>query len=376
MSLTIRGARAVALAAVAATVSFGAQCQVSLAEKSSDKVFTIGNYPVEATAADAVTAKRSAISDGRNAAFRSLMKRIVPVASYGRIESLKALDAARFISGIAVKSERNSATRYIASLDFSFSPQAVRDELRRQSIPFVDKIAPTTTLVTIFAPPQPGAKGATRDMSATEGSALWRGVWSDLDIANTITPLKIADRTARLHPDAIRQLVAGDTSAQRILSSEYGSDRVLLAIAQPDPATRRLSVVVAGKDAVDSFVLRRKYRIDPEDFAYSLELAAVISLGIVEGRWKAINAPEAGQGPAGAVQQVQLWVEFQNLGQWNSRQQVLSEIPGVSGMETGGLSARGASVSLNYPGGGENLRAALAARGLSLQQSEGTWILR
>lgn len=370
MNVTIRGA----VFAVAGAICTITQPAPTLA--ASDKVFTIGNYPVEATADNAVAAKRAAISDGRTAAFRSLMKRIVPVASYGRIKDLKALDASRFISGIAVKSERNSGTRYIASLDFSFSAKAVRDELRRQSIPFVDKVAEVTTLVTIFSPPQPGTPGATREMSPGRGSKAWRSVWADLDLTNTITPLKLAARKPTLHPDAIRQLAAGDQGAQRILTNEYGSERVLLAITEPDPATRRLNVVIAGRDAVGNFVLKRKYRIDPEEFIYSLELAAVISLGVVEGRWKAVNAVGTGPGSGGALQQVQLWVTFQNLGQWNSRQQILADLPGVSGMQTGGLSARGASVSLNYPGGGERLRAALAGRGMSLEYADGTWILR
>ncbi|MGI9409091.1 MAG: hypothetical protein ACR2OV_03380, partial [Hyphomicrobiaceae bacterium] len=111
------------------------------------------------------------------------------------------------------------------------------------------------------------------------------------------------------------------------------------------------------------------------DFAYSLELAAVISLGVIEGRWKARNTtPSAASN--GGLQEVQIWVEFRNLGEWNQRQRVLSELPGVAAMRTGGLSADGASVVLRYPGGAERLGPALASKGLRLEQFEGSWILR
>ncbi len=38
---------------------------------------TVGNYPVQATAANAVAAKDQALADGQQGALRSLFKRIV-----------------------------------------------------------------------------------------------------------------------------------------------------------------------------------------------------------------------------------------------------------------------------------------------------------
>ena len=343
---------------------------------ANDGVFTIGNYPVEASAANAVTAKRNAINDGRQAAFRSLMKRIVPVTAYGRLKGLETLEPQPFVAGVAVKAERNSGTRYIATLDFSFSPDAVRNELRRRAIPFVDTAAPQATIVVIYSPPRAGAAGATRDMSAAEGGAAWRGIWADLDLKNTLTPLKLAKRSKHLRNDVILKVAAGDQSAMRILNSEYNAEQVVLAISEPDPEARRLNVVLAGRDAVGPFALKRRYRIDPDDFVYSLELAAVVSLGIIEGRWKAVQNPGAAQAAGGGLQPVRLWVEFRDLAQWQQRQRLLSELPGVERFETGDLSVRGASVALSYPGGGERLRDALTARGHALELQNGTWIMR
>jgi hypothetical protein len=81
-----------------------------LAASKEDRVFTIGNYPLEARDQNAVAAKDRAIAEGQQAAFRSLLKRIVPVTSYKHLGQLKGVKAAGFIESFAVRSERNSST--------------------------------------------------------------------------------------------------------------------------------------------------------------------------------------------------------------------------------------------------------------------------
>ncbi|MDP1907059.1 MAG: DUF2066 domain-containing protein, partial [Hyphomicrobium sp.] len=107
----------------------------------NDEVFTVGNYPVDAQAGNAVAAKQKAMADGQQAAFRSLLKRIVPVSDYDRLKRLSALKSSGFLEGVSVRSERNSATRYIASLDFSFRADSVRTVLQQEGIPFVEEQA-------------------------------------------------------------------------------------------------------------------------------------------------------------------------------------------------------------------------------------------
>jgi hypothetical protein len=163
------------------------------------------------------------------------------------------------------------------------------------------------------------------------------------------------------------------------LETAYGSHQIVIAIAQPDPSSRRVRVVFAGRDAVGVFHLHRSYRIFDGDLAYTLELAAVVGQGIVEGRWKAIKARIA---PGGAINlsaplaPVQIWVSYQGLQQWQSIQQVLRETPGVADLRIGGQTARNATVALRFPGGGAALSTALSAQGLTLEFANGGWMLR
>ncbi len=134
--------RALAFAALAVFSTLDAQ--------ASDNVYTVANYPIEAQAENAVAAKEKALADGQQAAFRSLLKRLIPVTAYPQAKRLASVKGADLVEGVKVRSERNSSTDYIASFDFSFQAKGVRDLLRREGIPFTDDQAPTVTLVPVW----------------------------------------------------------------------------------------------------------------------------------------------------------------------------------------------------------------------------------
>ena len=151
------------------------------AAAAAEAVFTVGNYPVEARADNAVAAKDRALSEGQQAAFRSLLRRLVPVTAFQRLKQLPAVRAGDLLEGVKVRAERNSATDYIASLDFSFQSKGVRDLLRREGIPFTDEQAPVVTLVPVWL-----AAGG-----AAKADAAWTSVWSGLDLEHALTPGKL-----------------------------------------------------------------------------------------------------------------------------------------------------------------------------------------
>src|SRR5262245_16131822 len=97
----------------AVTAVFAALAVVAGPCAADDDVYTVGNYPVDADAGNAVAAKEKALAEGQEAAFRSLLKRLVPVTEYDRLKRLSALKSGGFFEGVSVRSERNSSTRYI-----------------------------------------------------------------------------------------------------------------------------------------------------------------------------------------------------------------------------------------------------------------------
>jgi hypothetical protein len=375
-----------------AVFAFGLLAVASLAHPVSayaaraTDAFTIANYPVEATDKDAVAAKDKALAEGQKAAFRSLLKRIVPVTAYKQISRLSNVKAADLIAGTSVRSERNSATEYIASLDFSFQADAVRAALQREGVPFVERQAEAITVVPVLRQGNPS--------ESKSDTGAWRAAWSGLDLVHTLTPVKLDDLKPVIHSDTVKMLADGDDNGLRILTSEYGTDRIVLAIFETDISAKKVLVTLAGQDAVGTFLLKRTYRMSGGDLGYTSELAAVVALGVLEGRWKATKgsansgqsaavAPAApawsagaATAPAAAGDSVSFVAEFTSLAQWNEIRTQLLDTPGVDDLNISTISARTAEVALQFPGGPQGLSNAVGARGLSLLNNGTSWVLR
>jgi Uncharacterized protein conserved in bacteria (DUF2066) len=338
----------------------------------SDIVFTIGNFPIEARAQNAVAAKERALADGQRAALRSLFKRLVPVTAYAHLNRLRGLKADDLVEGVAVRAERNSSTEYIANYDFSFSANAVRELLQREGVPYTDEQAPPTLVIPVWRQPPPAIA------AQVKGAETWTDVWKGLDLDHALTPVRLRPLTKEIPTDMMAAIVAGNSRGLENLSEEHKSELLLLAIAEPDPAAKRLTVTLAGRDATGPIWLRRTYRLDTADPAYTIELAAVVSLRIFEGRWKAARTHRgsAASGDLAAPDALQISIEFYGMAEWQEISRKLSTIPGVENFDVAGLSARAARVVLRYPAEPERLVEALADDGLNLSKVNGIWVLR
>jgi uncharacterized membrane protein YgcG len=367
-----------AAACVAVTLLFASGA------RAAEAVYTVGNYPVEARAKDVVTAKNQALADGQQRAFRSLLKRLVPVTAFAQLKNLKSVSAANLVDGYQVRSERNSTTEYIASLDFKFQSQTVRDLLDREGIPYTDEQAQPIIIVPVWL------AAASSKLGGDEKS--WTDAWKGLDLKFSLTPVTLEPLKKEVTVDVVKGMMR-DGQGQRIVTGEYKSERVVLAVAEPDPQAKKLNVTLTGVDAVGGMLLKRSYRIDPSDAAYTVDVAAVVSHGILEGRWKAIKAPSGRGGGAGSggnafssgfggggrsgggASNMELAVEFRGMGEWREISRRLAETPGVEDLDVAGLSGRGARVTLRYDGGAERLAEVLSGAGLNLKQSGTGWLL-
>ena len=373
----------------------------ALAASKEDRIFTIGNYPVEARAGDAVAAKDRAIAEGQQAAFRSLLKRLVPVTAYKRLGRLKSAKVGDLVESFAVRSERNSSTEYIASYDFVFSPEPVRRLLDREGIPYLDRQAPQIIIVPAYRVSPEAAAQLPQTFANAAGSDGWLYAWKALDLGNALTPASLQPLKREVHADTVRALADGDLGQLRTLAQAYQTEAIVLAVLEPEVEQKKLKVVLVGRDAVQNFYLKRTYRMDGVDLAYTAELAAVVSLAILEGRWKAINvrgesasasaasgasggASRAGPASAagesaplggGGADALTIAVAFRGMEEWQSISRQLAQTPEIGALEVLGLSARRARVSLNYPGGAQSLALVLAQQGLILESTREGWVL-
>ena len=337
-------------------------CSPAFAGGGSD-VYTIANYPVDAHAKDAVTAKDQALAEGQQAALRSLLRRIVPVTSYARLKKMPPLQAANIIDGVSVRSERNSSTDYIATLDFSFQPGAVRDALVRNGIPFVDTQAPQTVVVPLY-------RAKTGGEFVTGGGA-WFDAWNGLDLSHTVAPVKLEGQN--LKPETLKDLASGAMPSDTFFASEYKTDRIVVAIAEPDASGQKLNVTLAGTDGAGQFALKRTYRISKGDTQYTTELAAIVGLGVLEGRWKAAKGGAMGGVEPAKGDGIQIVAEFNSLSEWNEIRSRILDTDGAFDVTIGSVSARSAEVSVRHAGGALGLAGSLAAHGLTMDQTGSGW---
>ena len=348
----------------------------------ADSPYTIGNYPVDSTAANPVAAKEQAFAEGQKAAFRSLMKRLVPVTAYKRLEKLRNVKAADLIDGVSVRSERNSSTQYIANLDFSFQPNAIRALLQREGIPFVDLPAPTVVLIPVYQAPAAGQGTAPAALSQAAGQKAWSDAWKGLDLEHALAPARTEQLKPTVRVESLQLMTRdGDGGGLRIATSEYNSELVMFALAEPDLGSKKLNVTLMGRDAVGQFALKRSYRFFSDDFAYTTELAALVALGTLEGRWKALKArATVGGNTAGAGSQplmpVQMTIEFSTLREWQTIKEQITGTPGVEDFQVAGQGGRSVDIAVRFPGGGVQLANSLASQGLDIRETGGTWVVR
>jgi hypothetical protein len=374
-----------------AAIALGALLTAGVANAQSDIVYQVANYPVSAVAADAVAAKEKALEEGQRDAFRYLLKRLVDVTAYRKLPKLPAKSVEDMLSDVSVSNEQNSSTEYIATLEFHFRPDSVRQFLMASGLPYTDEQSEAVAVVAKYLGPDDGSGGQT----------AWREAWAGLDLAHALTPIKLTDPGASATDDVFRAVAKGQSRAYGIIEAEADADRVVVALAEPVDGGSQLKVTLVGEDRVGPIRLVRTYTVQDGDLAYTAETAAIIGLGVLEGRWKRVKArPGFGAGsegnfgaegtsfsalPAGesvadtgspTTGGIHVRAQFQDLGDWQQMRGRLGAVSGVQAVKVGALSTRSADVTIYFPGDANALQAALAEQGLTLEGSGGELFLR
>lgn len=339
----------------------------SLAGAQDSGVYTVAKVSVDARAKDAVTAKNRALAEAKRTALYTVFRRIAPFNSADRFPQVTPAAIDGMLEGLAVRRERNSPTRYLATLDFTFSAEAVRKLLAEQAIPVSDQQADQVAVLPVYID-----KGKIDHT----GRDPWRTAWNDLDLAHAVVPVKLARTGASLNMDKLSGLLGGDVQGFVELRDSFKADKLVLAIAEPTADGTTLTTRLYGVDRVGSVGLTRHDAVIGGDLKGAAGDAASIALGVLEGRWKLVHAPGGIADGGGELTDLDMLVEFAGMSQWKDIRSRLAKVPGVNGLDVKSLSARTAHVGLQYPGGPERLSQALASHGLSLEGGNGSWVLR
>jgi len=324
--------------------------------------YEVSGIEVQASADDAVQAKKKAIAEGQQQAIRTMLERITNSADHGRLPVPSPAEIETMISGFGVDEERTSATTYGARLTYHFERQPVRDVLLRAGIPFNDQEAPPSLLIPIY---QEG-----------ESFYLWENnphleAWRALEPGNRLTPVILPDgdiSDADVDPNAV---LARDVDTFSGLRLRYKVNNVLVALCRTDLNRSRYDCTLEGGGPSGPVSTQQSYTGEPQA---SMMAAAAAFLDYLEDQWKANNM--AGMPGLRTGEPVEASVAFSGLREWQLLRSKLLGLAEVSEVEVRALNPRGALLVLHVSGGPVELSNALAPLGLELADTGGMWVIR
>ena len=371
----------------------------SQANARTSSPYVVTKIKIDARARNAVLAKKKALKQGPPKALKRLLKRLVHFYSFDRIPDFSAAIADDMVKDFAVYKERNSATRYIAVMQYRFQTQRVRELLRSRHIPFLERQARRTTIVPVFMPAGVSGEKPRRNP--------WSDAWIRLDLENTLTPFHVTKPLQADDPN-VMQALRGHPAGLRRLRARFGTGNLMLVVAGLDEERTFLTLQVMGKDAVGRVFFKRRLRLYHGDLREGMNMAARMILAMSENRWKQtqmLDLPDK-SGVASLVPAVDrqessetdpvsgfttvvtrtdagtanralfINVHFRGLREWQRLRRKLVSIPGMETMEVSTITARGADIRVTFPGGAKKLARQLKGYGLRLEDRGGALSLR
>lgn len=344
-------------------------CAIGLtAQAKTPSMYTVSKVTVSADADNAVEAKEKALAQAQQIALRRLFKRLTAWRVHAKLPILSDDMVERMVDGFAVRRESNSATRYIATLDFTFEPNAVRDILNRFGLPYTDQQAGESLLIPIMI-----EAGSARPGSENP----WYEAFSAVDTDNTLTPMKLTPPRATLSADMVSNLSGASNALFETLTYQYRAENLILAIAQVDAQGTNMVLRLVGRDPLGNFALDRTFKIYGRDIDQTADFAANFSAKVVEGRWKSARLASQGvfDGGSEEIETVPLTAQFSGLKAWQAMRKRLQQIPGVQSVDIKGINARGANLTIDFPGGVSRLAQAAQSQGLAVEERGGVWVI-
>ena len=349
--------------------------------RAADSLYDVAKISVDVTAENAVAARETGMAEAEARAVKTVLQRLLPVGVDPELPGLTKEDIAGLVSGVSIRNEQNSATRYIATLDVGVNEEAIKQLLQEYRLPFSEERAEPVSILPLMI---------AGDVVASEGQEGWRQAFDDLDLSHSIAPATILRPRPDLAIDTVKAVLAGDTEALAKLQDEYGSP---LVIAVGEIADGAFVTRLAGADSVGAIQFEQS---DPlgSDAKASARAAAALAFGTIESRWKTTGggvAPgtAANYAPGGGAAQpgtappqgevprnVAAQVEFSGLKEWQDIRGRLTNVAGIRALEVNSLSARGAAITFDYAGPLARLQQELDQNGFVFGEREGTFVLR
>jgi hypothetical protein len=337
--------------------------------QSDGDVFRVSGIEVDVTASDAVAARGQAHAEGKRDGLARLLRRLVPVAEYGRLPAVGTGAVEPYVQNFEITNEELSSTRYLAKLTVRYDPEAVRGLLQAQSLSYAE----TPSVPIVVLPLWQDGSGV---RLWPEDNPWWQA-WADsLDserLLRLVLPLGDLEDMVAL---TAAQAAAGETVPISNLAARYGSEGALLV-------TATLRSAAEAPQAVVELTARRFGRIEQQQPAEivrgqpgqpldALLAGAVVGLqDSLDERWKSANLLRFDQAGIMVVD-----IPITQLTDWVVINQGLESLPEVSQVEIAVFARDNVRAQIRYIGDQFRLEQAFSRLGLALSREGESWLLR
>ena len=326
---------------------------------ADDNPYTVSNIPVDASAPSAVEAQTLAINSGRDKAWQALYRKLTKQQDWGHQPTLDPVTLQRMVRSYSVSKERRSTTRFVASMTYVFSPEAVRRVLRHANVAFADVAAKPLLVI----PMSPGYAPHTP----------WTQAFADPRIAKGSVPVVLPLGDA-VDSSALGSLQFGKASWQDIepAASRVHATDAWLALAEPGAGHITIKLKRLGPGTSPS-IPDVNVAVPPKTPpAQAYASAALAAAGAIIDSWKAHSVVDYGKK---ATLFASLHVD--SLADWSEMLKRLGAATNVTSVDVVALDIGEARVAISYVGSQDQLNDQLAHAGLSLASAGGqTWLSR
>lgn len=342
--------------------------------RAEDSVYQVNGVGVDITAGNEAEAKAKGIACAKQLAFDRLLARVTLQEARAGIPSIDSKSLEPMIYGVSIASEKMSRGQghYLARINVSFLPDAVRKWLQTNQVSYAETKSKKLVILPVL---QEGAANRLWD----DGNS-WLNAWGQLALDGGLVPvvLPLGD-LSDIATISASQALEGDQARLDAIAQKYGADGVLLTVAQPRlndageiaQLTVSSRVYAAGwsQNAYNQSAKAQEGQDAQALMGYSVQRV----LASIEDDWKRRNLIDY----SGDRNKMVVTVPLQSLNDWVTLRNALDRLAVVDHYVLENLSTTQAVVALDYLGTTDQLQTALAQADMNLHYDtvEQRWTL-
>ncbi|WP_169569065.1 DUF2066 domain-containing protein [Sneathiella limimaris] len=360
--------------ALFATIFFG-----TISAASAEGLFSARGISVDVTASSANEAREIAISEAQVRAFNALLRKLTPETYHTELPSLPETEIAGMVTGVQVKNEKTSATRYLADFTVDFNRERILPLLRARDIPYAESISKPILVLPVYEDkgtknlwdePNPW-RDAWIDIfdnrNGPEGNLQRQDDWAQIPVLPVRVPVGTLDDMKAV---TVEDAIYLREEPIRSIAEEYGASAVMVAYAslQNNNGIRRLDISYQRSDMLTPAVVESFTGGDTDEEIFR---AAIFDMfqNLQEG-WKDQNILDRSVENKLAVS-----TTINSLKDWVDVKTKTSEIPAIQQVKVREISVGNVFWEIEFVGNLSQLRQAFAQKSLVLDDAEGYWTL-